>query len=125
MTINIEELTLRQIREIQKLLNPMPDCVAGELVSLRSTHTNYPVGKNVIVRTVTMIYTGRLEDVTDSDLVLVDCSWIPETGRFMQFVAEGKVRECEPYPDGLQVFINRGALLDMCELRKELPRSQK
>jgi len=72
-----------------------------------------------------MIYTGRLEKVTDSDLVLVDCSWIPDTERFMQFVADGKVRECEPYPDGLPVYINRGALLDMCEFKKELPRSQK
>lgn len=125
MNIDIEELTLKQIREIQSLIAPIPSYVSGELLSTAPTRSNYPVGRNVIVRTVTMIYTGKLESVTDSDLVLVDCSWIPETERFMQFVAEGKVRECEPYPDGLPVYINRGALLDMCELRKELPRSQK
>lgn len=112
--MNIEDLTLRQIREIQSL-SAVPQSAAS----------NYPVGKNVIVRTVTMIYTGVLQSVSDTDLVLVDCSWIPETDRFMQFVANGSVKECEPYPDGLPVFINRGALLDMCELRKELPRSQK
>ncbi len=111
--MNIEEHT--QLKEIQSItIGASSQCPS-----------QYPVGKNVIVRTVTMIYTGRLEKVTVSDLVLVDCSWIPETGRFMQFVAEGKVKECEPYPDGLPVFINRGALLDMCELRNELPRSQK
>lgn len=113
--MNIEELTLKQIREIQAL-----SCGATQ-----EPASQYPVGKNVIVRTVTMIYTGKLEKVTATDLILVDCSWIPETDRFMQFVAEGKVKECEPYPDGLHVFVNRGALLDMCELRKELPRSQK
>ena len=113
--MNIEELTLKQIREISQLVGAQQPKVPS----------SYPVGKNVIVRTVTMIYTGRLESVTDADLILVDCSWIPETERFMQFVAEGKVRECEPYPDGLPVFINRGALLDMCELRTELPRRQK
>lgn len=112
--MNVEELTIKQVREI-----------AGLVSASQKTHTGYPVGKNVIVRTVTMIYTGRLESVTDSDLVLVDCSWIPETERFAQFVAEGAVRECEPYPDGLQVFISRGALLDMCELKKDLPRKQK
>ena len=115
--MNIEDLTLKQIREITSLVsggNPQPKCVS-----------NYPVGKNVIVRTVTMIYTGRLDHVTDTDLVLVDCSWIPQTERYMQFVAEGKVKECEPYPDGLPVYINRGALLDMCELKEDLPRSQK
>ena len=79
----------------------------------------------LIVRTVTMIYTGRLVEITKSDFVLVECSWIPETERYMQFVAEGAVKECEPYPSELKVFINRGALLDICELKKELPRSQK
>jgi len=113
--MNIEDLTLKQIREIQALSTPANS----------PTHSNYPVGKNVIVRTVTMIYTGNLQSVTDSDLILVDCSWIPETDRFMQFVAEGKVKECEPYPQGLLVYINRGALLDMCELTATLPRSQK
>ncbi len=113
--MNIEELTLGQLREIQSItIGASAQCPS-----------QYPVGKNVIVRTVTMIYTGRLEKVTASDLVLVDCSWIPETDRFMQFVAEGKVNECEPYPDGLPVFINRGALLDMCEFKAALPRSQK
>ena len=112
--MNIEELTLKQIREIQSLITGPTQPVS-----------DYPVGKNVIVRTVTMIYTGNLSAVTDTDLILIDCSWIPETDRFMQFVAEGKVKECEPYPDGLHVYINRGALLDMCELKKELPRSQK
>lgn len=115
--MNIEDLTLKQIREIQALTQGV--------VPVSQCKSEYPVGKNVIVRTVTMIYTGRLEKVTDSDLVLVDCSWIPETDRFMKFVAEGSVKECEPYPDGLPVYVNRGALLDMCELRNDLPRSQK
>ena len=120
--INIEDLTLKQIRELQALV-PFPQVNLPPQICPKPS--SYPVGKNIIVRTVTMIYTGRLDSVTDSDLILVDCSWIPETERFMQFVAEGKVKECEPYPDGLQVYINRGALLDMCELRNDLPRSQK
>lgn len=114
--MNINELTIGQAKELAQLFSQSPT---------QHVHHSYPVGKNVIVRTVTMIYTGKLVDVTATDLVLVDCSWIPETDRFMQFVAEGKVKECEPYPDGLPVYINRGALLDLCELRKDLPRSQK
>lgn len=119
MNISIEDLTVKQVREIQALWVEAPQA-PRQKYEVRDL-----VGKNVIVRTVTMIYTGRLEAVTDTDLVLVDCSWIPETERYMQFVADGAVRECEPYPDDLRVFINRGALLDLCELRKELPRSQK
>ena len=113
--MNLDDLTLKQIKEIQAMTNSVP--ASNPYAALLS--------KNVIVRTVTMIYTGRLEQVTTTDLVLVDCSWIPETDRFMQFVANGSVKECEPYPDGLPVYINRGALLDMCELVKSLPRSQK
>lgn len=110
--MDLDSLTLGQIKALFEVNN------------VKQNH-GYPVGKNVIVRTVTMIYTGRLESVTESDFVLVDCSWIPETDRYMQFVADGEVKECEPYPDDMQVFVNRGALLDMCELRKELPRAQK
>ena len=117
--MNIEDLTLKQIRELQSLIQPSLGAAPGY------TPTHPLIGKNVIVRTVTMIYTGRFEGMTQQDYILVDCSWIPETDRFMQFVAEGKVRECEPYPDGLPVYINRGALLDVCELVKPLPRSQK
>jgi hypothetical protein len=115
--MNLNDLTIGQAKELAALFQ-VGNATAQPL-------SNYPVGKNVIVRTVTMIYTGFLESVTASDLVLVNCSWIPETERFMKFVAEGAVKECEPYPEGLPVFINRGALLDMCELKKELPRSQK
>ena len=114
--MDINNLTLGQLNDLRVMFN---NPVAARAES------NYPVGKNVIVRTVTMIYTGRLDSVTNTDLVLVDCSWIPETDRFMEFVANGSVKECEPYPDGLPVYINRGALLDMCELKGKLPRSQK
>ena len=115
MYFNINDLTIGQLKEISSLVS------CGE----NENKSNYPIGKNVIVRTVTMIYTGRLISVTDSDFILNECSWIPETGRYMDFVENGNVNECEPYPSELDVFINRGSLLDMCELKKSLPRSQK
>jgi hypothetical protein len=113
--MNIEDMTLKQIKEIQSIALGTP-----------TASTTHPlIGKNVIVRTVTMIYTGRLDHVTPQDYVLLDCSWIPETDRYMQFVENGSVRECEPFPGDLPVYINRGSLLDVCELRKNLPRNQK
>lgn len=115
--MNIEDLTLKQIRELQSLVTSNDKSSEAAYHSL--------VGENVIVRTVTMIYTGKLIGYDDKCLVLTDCSWIPETDRYMQFVAEGKVNECEPYPDGLPVYINTGALLELCELKAKLPRLQK
>ena len=113
--MNADDLTLGQVRELQGIFN----------VQLPATQPPHPLlGKNVIVRTITMIYTGKLVEVTPQDLILVDCSWIPETERYMKFVAEGAVKECEPYPDGLPVYIGQGTVLDKCELRKALPRRQ-
>lgn len=127
MKFNINELTIGELREIKEFLN-CPAPIAGELIgstAIKSNESDYPVGKNVIVRTITMIYTGHLRQVTNSDFVLTECSWIPDTDRYMTFVADGKVKECEPYPEDLLVYINRGSLLDMCELKSSLPRSQK
>ncbi len=115
--MNIDNMTYGELKQIAAMFN-------SAKVEQPNPYQDL-IGKNAIVRTVTMIYTGRLEAVTPTDLVLVDCSWIPCTERYMQFVADGAVKECEPYPDGLPVYINRGALLDLCELKKQLPRSQK
>lgn len=114
---DIDSLTLREIREISSLVGGQQKASDKFLDTL--------VGKNVIYRTVTMIYTGRLEYYTDTQIILVDCAWIPETERFADFVATGAVRECEPYPDNLPVGIGRGGHMDICELKKQLPRSQK
>lgn len=113
--MNIDKLTYGELKQINALFKNTET----------ATQPHPLLGMNIIARTVTMIFTGRLVEVTPTDLVLVDCSWIPETERYMQFVAEGKVKECEPYPDGMPVYIARGAMLDMCELSKPLPRSQK
>ena len=112
---DINELTFKQIKEISSLIGN----------NTKQIKSDYPVGKNVIVRTITMIYTGKLISVTDSDFILNECSWIPDTGRYMDFVENGTVSECEPYPEDLDVFVNRGSLIDLCELKKSLPRSQK
>lgn len=110
--MNIEELTIKQARELSSLFPAQ-------------TKHFFEIGKNYIVRTVTMIYTGKLVDVGSTELVLVDCAWIPDTGRYMDFVAKGTVSECEPFPDGQRVIIGRGGLMDACVLNASLPRLQK
>jgi hypothetical protein len=84
----------------------------------------YPVGKNVFIRTVTMAHTGKLVKVTEHELVLEDACWIADTGRFSDFLKTGNLNECEPFPEG-KVIIGRGAIVDCCEWKHELPRVQK
>ena len=88
---------------------------------------NHPfkVGSNYLIRTVTMIYTGKLEAVYDKELVISSAAWIPETERWADCIATGKFREVEPYPDDAKVTIGRGAILDAVEVKWKVPREQK
>ena len=83
------------------------------------------IGENYLIRTVTMIYTGRLTKVFNKELVLVDCAWIPDTGRWADAVRTGNFDEVEPYPDSEEVIINRESVLDITNVKWELPRRQK
>ena len=66
------------------------------------------------VRTVTMIYVGRLIDFNEQEFLFDEVAWIPDTERWADFVATGAHKEAEPYPR--QVVIGRGGLLDATEL---------
>lgn len=87
---------------------------------------NHPfqIGKNYLIRTVTMIYTGKLEAVYEKELVISSASWIAETKRWADSVKDGDFNEVEPYPDNCKVTIGRGAILDATVVNWELPRKQ-
>jgi hypothetical protein len=110
--MKIDELTLGQIKEIQSMCG--------------NTQKNHPykIGEKYLIRTVTMIYTGRLEAVYDQELVISDAAWIADTGRWEQCVKEGTLNEVEPYGDG-NVIIGRGSILDVSIWIHDLPRKQK
>ena len=48
------------------------------------------VGKKIFVRTVTYHLVGRVKNIVGNLVFLEDASWIPDSGRFMQFIKEGK-----------------------------------
>jgi len=112
--MDIDELKLGQIKEIRSLFPAVPAVV--------SSHP-YELGANYLLRTVTMINTGRLVAVTEKELVLEDASWIADTGRFADALISCEFHEVEPFPEG-QVIISRGALVDAVKIAS-LPRSQK
>lgn len=47
----------------------------------RTSDGPWNVGANYLIRTVTMIDTGRLVDVGPQELVLEEAAWIADTGR--------------------------------------------
>lgn len=109
--MNIDDLTLGQIKSLGSLFTPTTDNSAWE------------IGANYLIRTVTMIDTGRLVAVTAQELVLEDAAWIADTGRFADAVEKAEFGEVEPFPAG-RVVLGRGAVIDAVKIRTT-PRYQK
>lgn len=111
--MNIDDITIKQAREISAFFN------------LGSTTSASPweIGKNYLIRTVTMIDTGVLVAVTEHELVLEEAAWVADTGRFAQAVENASFGEVEPFPAG-KVIIGRGSIVDAVRI-KMVPRSQK
>lgn len=83
------------------------------------------VGNTVLIRTVTMHYTGRIAALSKEEIVLEDAAWIADSGRFSTALATGSLNEVEPYPDGCPVSVNRGAVVDVAAWNHALPRQVK
>lgn len=109
--MNINDLTIGQAKELAEMF---PKCAQD---------SPWVIGKNYLIRTVTMIQTGRLVAVTQQELVLEDAAWIADTGRFANALLTCKFNEVEPFPDG-QVIVGRGAVIDAVQI-SETPRVQK
>lgn len=83
----------------------------------------WEIGEKYLIRTVTMIDTGKIVAVTPQEIVLEDAAWIADTGTFSEAVSKAEFNEVEPFPDG-RVVIGRGAVVDAVKI-KETPRSKK
>lgn len=88
------------------------------------TDSVWEIGKSYIIRTVTMIDTGRLVAVTDRFLVLEDAAWVADTGRWSDALRTGNLSEVEPFPDG-RVIVGCGAIVDAVCWGHTLPRKTK
>lgn len=112
--MDIDNLTIKDAREIARIFGQ----------SRSATHS-LPIGKAVLIRTVTMNYTGRIASVTESDLVLEDAAWIADTGRFSTALKDGFPANAEIEPFFSPVIVSRSVLVDCCEWPHPLPRAQK
>lgn len=84
----------------------------------------YSVGENYFIRTVTFHFTGKLIEVYPEELVLLEASWIADSGRYADALKSGNFSEVEPYPEGRKVVVGRGAIVDASIQDTPLPRKQ-
>lgn len=109
--IDMNDLTLKQIKEIQDLFSNKIDNVHP-----------WVTGKAYFIRTITMYLIGKLSFVTPKELVLKDASWIPDSGRFHDALKNGKLNQVEPFID--EVIINRDCIVDATYWNHQLPHEQ-
>jgi len=111
--MNIEDLTIKQAREI-----------AGLFGGAAQAPHPFNVGGNYFIRTVTHHLTGQLDAVHATELVLSKAAWIADDGRFADAMKTGEFAEVEPFPAERSVIVGRGSIIDAVEI-PALPAVQK
>lgn len=97
--------------------------VSTSIVELDGTESVWELGKNYLIRTVTMTQLGKLKKITDKELVLSDACWVADTGRFNVALEKGTLNEVEMFQRG--VIVSRGAIVDATEWLTDLPKTTK
>ena len=114
MTKCTDNLTLGEIKELMSMFGNKQDSLQP-----------FEIGTAYLIRTVTHIDIGVVKAVGDKELVLSECSWIADTGRYHDTLVKGVkgLNEVEPYVN--DVIIGRGSIIDATVWPHDLPREQK
>lgn len=81
------------------------------------------VGKNYFIRTFSFHYVGKLVAINENNLILENASWVADSGRFGEALANGTLSETEKYVNDVVLF--RNSLLDATEWQHGLPKVSK
>lgn len=79
----------------------------------------WKVGNAYFIRTVTMHLIGKLERVTDKELLLSKAVWVADSGRFNNALLTGVLSEVEPFVE--DVIVNRGSVIDATVWTHKIP----
>ena len=110
-TIEISEETFEHIK------NQLGEDCYKEIESLQDM-----VGEKFFFRTITYHLTGRVKKVIGHILELENAAWIADSGRFMNAIKEGTLKEVEPVG---RAYINIQSVTDFFPWKHPLPESQK
>jgi hypothetical protein len=98
--MDIENLTLGQLREIQSMCG-----------TKTSSKHPFKIGEKYFIRTATYFQLGRLKDIQGKWLILEEACWIADTGRFHEFLKDGKCNEYEEFTN--DVYIPLDSVIDI------------
>ena len=105
--MNLNDLTLGQIKDLQNIFNS----------KTIEASCPFEIGEKYLIRTITFTYTGQLKSKDSNFLVLQECDWIADTGRFSEALEnQDKFNEVEPFKN--DVIIAKGAIVDATKIVK-------
>lgn len=107
-------MQIEEVLNLVKCLSQQEKCVGD---------TPLKLGQNYFIRTVTHYYTGKLTKIVGQFLVLEDACWIADTGRFHDFIKDGKCNEYEAFVD--DVYIPISSVVDITAWGHKLFKGQK
>ena len=119
MDLNIDELTVGQLKEITRLAGCTAKARKGKSVPLP-----FKPGDAVIFRTVTMIDLGKVVSIGRDFVVLTDGGWVASTGRFSEMLKSGTLDEFERC-DLPWFLVGRGAICDAFPWIHPMPKATK
>jgi hypothetical protein len=114
--MNIDELTLGQLREVQKACGMRMKSGRRKPVPLP-----FKIGDAILIRTVTMIDLGRVVAIGSDFITLTDGGWVAETGRFSEMLKSGKLNEFERC-DEEWFLVGRGSVCDVFPWKHPIPK---
>lgn len=81
----------------------------------------FTIGEKLFIRAVTYHYVGEVVNETPLFILLKDCSWVAESGRFGECLEKGTISESEPM---IQDFVRvaKAAIVDTARWKHSLPR---
>lgn len=95
----------------------------SSVIEVNGEDSVWQIGKNYLIRTVTMIQLGTLKTVTEKELLLSEACWVADTGRFHVALETGELNEVEMFKN--DVIVGRGAIVDATEWTFDLPETSK
>ena len=116
--------TMKKEEILGELSKKLDECEV-QSQALNTGHP-YAIGEAYLFRLVTFFWIGRVQAVTDQEIVIKEASWIPDTGRYHEALEKGLDGgisgdpECEPVQGA--VVLGRGALIDAVPYPHALPR---
>lgn len=79
------------------------------------------VGGKFYFRTVTFHLTGEVKKIVGRFAYLKNAAWIADSGRFMEAIKDGTLKEVEPVGDA---FVNLDTVTDFFPWKHDLPTKQ-